>query len=147
MERDERFALLAIGDAEAVMTLAETLLDTTDVTLIMPPRVGMVMLQMRDPVAGATFYAGEVLVTEAQVTLSGYDGYAVRFGREPEPTLAAAILDAALEAGHVLTPQILAHLAATAEAEQGRQRGEWRAVTQTRLAFDLDDHAHPVAHP
>jgi len=147
MERDERFALLAIGDAEAIMTLAETLLDTTDVTLIMPPRVGMVMLQMRDPVAGETFYAGEVLVTEAQVTLGGHDGYAMRFGREPEPTLAAAILDAALEAGHMLTPQILAHLTATAAAEQERQRADWHAVIQTRLAFDLDDRPHPVAHP
>lgn len=140
MDRNRRFAVMAQaqGDQEPLLLLAEQVLaETADaVTVVTPPRVGMVMLRLREPVDGTTYNAGEVLVTEAQVALDDHQGYAMRLGRAPEVTLAAAVLDAAVEAHHPLSAEILTLLTTLDEAEQARQLAAWRKVAPTRVAFD-----------
>lgn len=138
MDRDRRFELFALAEAAPLMALAEEVLGTAAVAVLAPPTVGMLMLRLRDPVAGGMFNAGEVLVTEARATLGPHHGYAMRLGREPEATLAAAVLDATLAAGHPLAPRTLALLAATADAARVRTVAAWRVVAPTRLRSDLD---------
>ncbi len=139
-DRNRRFAVMAQaqGDQEPLLLLAERVLaETADaVTVVTPPRVGMVMLRLREPVDGTTYNAGEVLVTEAQVALDDHQGYAMRLGRAPEVALAAAVLDAAVEAHHPLSAEILTLLATLDDAEQARQLAAWRKVAPTRVAFD-----------
>ena len=139
-DRNSRFAIMAQaqGDLTPLLDLAEAVLDGagTTLTMVTPPRVGMVMLRLREPVDGTIFNAGEVLVTEAQVALEQHQGYAMRLGRAPEATLAAAILDAAVEASHPLAPRILEQLDHLATAEQDRQLAAWREVAATRVSFD-----------
>jgi alpha-D-ribose 1-methylphosphonate 5-triphosphate synthase subunit PhnG len=139
-DRNHRFAVMAQaqGDLEPLLTLAERVLDESGdtVTVLTPPRIGMVMLRLREPVDGTVYNAGEVLVTEARVTLDRHEGYAMRLGRAPGITLAAAVLDAAVEARHALAPDILAQLAALDDAERARQLGTWREVAPTRVVFD-----------
>jgi alpha-D-ribose 1-methylphosphonate 5-triphosphate synthase subunit PhnG len=139
-DRNRRFEVLAgaQGDLGPVLALAEQILaDAGDrLAVVTPPRVGMLMLRLREPVEGGVFNAGEVLVTEAQVALDRHQGYAMRLGRAPELTLAAAVLDAAVEAGHALAPAIVAELGALERAERARQRAAWREVAPTRVAFD-----------
>lgn len=139
-DRNHRFAVMAQaqGDLEPLLTLAEQVLEDAGeaVTVITPPRVGMVMLRLREPVDGTVYNAGEVLVTEAQVKLDQSQGYAMRLGRAPEVTLAAAVLDAAVEARHALAPDILAQLATLRDAEQTRQLAAWHEVATTRVVFD-----------
>jgi alpha-D-ribose 1-methylphosphonate 5-triphosphate synthase subunit PhnG len=136
VDRNRRFEVMAQGSPEPLLDLAEAVLAESEITVITPPRVGMVMLRLREPVVGEVFNAGEVLVTEAQVALGEQQGYAMRLGREPEATLAAAVLDAAVAAGHPLTPRILDGLAALAAAEQERQAAAWSAVAPTRVSFE-----------
>lgn len=136
MDRNRRFEILAQGEAEPLLTLAEAVLAETPVVVVTPPRVGMIMLRLREPVDGEVFNAGEALVTEAQVTLGGEQGYAMRLGRQPEATLAAAVLDAAVEAGHPLTAGILDRLAELEQAERARQAAAWRTVAPTRVSFE-----------
>lgn len=139
-DRNRRFSVLAQaqGDLAPLLALAERVLEASGeaVTLVTPPRVGMVMLRLREPAEGTVYNAGEVLVTEAQVALDRHQGYAMRLGRAPEVALAAAVLDAAVEARHALAPEIAAQLALLAEAEQARQRAAWHEVAATRVAFD-----------
>ncbi len=139
-DRNRRFSILAqaADPATPLLDLAEQVLTVSgaDVAVVTPPQVGMVMLRLREPVDGTVFNAGEVLVTEARVTLGVHDGYALRLGRAPELTLAAALLDAAVEGAHPLTPAIEAALGACEEAEQARQLAAWREVAPTRVAFD-----------
>lgn len=139
-DRNRRFSILAqaTDPATLLLDLAEQVLTASgaDVAVVTPPQVGMVMLRLREPVDGTVFNAGEVLVTEARVTLGAHDGYALRLGRAPELTLAAALLDAAVEGAHPLTPAIEAALGACEEAEQARQLAAWREVAPTRVAFD-----------
>ena len=139
-DRNRRFSIMAQAGAEAerLMILAEQVLVVSgeSVTVVTPPRVGMMMLRLREPVHGSTFNAGEVLVTEARIALGEHQGYAMQLGRAPELTLAAAVLDAAVEAAHPLTPDILVGLATLEAAERTRQLAAWGEVAATRVAFD-----------
>lgn len=118
------------------MALAEEVLATAPVAAIVPPRVGTLMLRLREPVAGSVFNAGEVLITEARVALAGHEGYAVRFGREPEATVAAAVLDVAVAAGHPLTERIVAFLDQAAASAAEQEEAAWRELAPTRVDFD-----------
>lgn len=136
MDRNRRFEILAEGDAEPLVTLAEAVLATAEVAVVVPPRVGTLMLRLREPVAGEVFNAGEALVTEARVALGPHAGYAMRLGRDPEATLAAAVLDVAVEVGHPLTPEIGVLLADLESAADAREAAAWREVAPTRVVFD-----------
>lgn len=140
LDRNQRFSILAQADSdtERILTLAEQVLAEpgAPITLIQPPRVGMMMLRLREPVEGTVFNAGEVLVTEAHLTLGGHQGYAMRLGRAPELTLAAAVLDAAVAASHPLSQTITAELQTLAAAEQARQQAAWQTVAPTQVVFD-----------
>ena len=139
-DRNRRFGILAQAAAPAapLLDLAERVLTESGaaVALVTPPQVGMVMLRLHEPTDGAVFNAGEVLVTEARVTIGAHEGYAMRLGRAPELALAAALLDAAVEGAHPLAPAIEAELGACEEAERARQLAAWREVAPTRVAFD-----------
>ena len=140
MDRNRRFEIMAQAQGQAgtelLLLLAEAVLAEGSLVVVTPPRVGMLMLRLREPVDGEVFNAGEVLVTEAQVALDRHQGYAMRLGRQPEVTLAAAVLDAAVEAGHDLAPRILDGLAALEAADRDRRAAAWQQVAPTRVTFD-----------
>lgn len=118
------------------MTMAEEILGLTSVDVIVPPRIGSLMMRHQEPVADSVFNLGEVLITEAMVGLGPHRGYAMRLGRELKPTLAAAIIDAAIEANHPLMPRIVSRLGELAGAARAEERAAWQAVAATRVAFD-----------
>ena len=136
MDRTRRFEILAEGEADRLVVLAEAVLATAEVAVVVPPRVGTLMLRLREPVAGEVFNAGEALVAEARVALGPHEGYAMRLGRDPETTLAAAVLDVAVEAGHALAPEIGVLLADLDTAARNRAAAAWREVAPTRVVFD-----------
>lgn len=139
LDRNRRFEILAQTDADPLRALAEEILDERygqPVTVVTPPRAGTLMLRLREPVQGDVFNAGEVLVTEAAVIIDGQHGYGMRLGREPEATLAAAILDAAAEANHPLAPRIAALLRVQVAVAQEREDTAWQEIAPTRVVFE-----------
>lgn len=136
MDRNRRFAAMAEGDAEPLMELAEEVLSGSDVEVLTRPHPGTLMLRVREPVGGGVFNAGELLATEARVALGRAQGYAMRLGWQPTETLAAAILDAAMEAGHAITPRIAECLGAIEARLDQDRRAAWQEVAPTRVSFD-----------
>ena len=139
MDRHQRFEALAALPEPAAIRLAERVLDGSlgEVAVIAPPTVGMVMARAVDGALGEVFNLGEVLVTEARVSLAGCEGWGMVLGRRPDHALSVAVVDAGLEAGHPAGAAIereLRELAAVAEAEAAQ---EWRRVAPTRVAFDV----------
>jgi len=137
--RNRRFEILAQADVPPLHTLAEAVLADEEhfpIHVVTPPRPGVLMLRLREPVRGTVFNAGEVLVTEAAVSLGGTPGYGMRLGREPETALAAAILDAAVAAGHPLSSRIAAFLGEQERDVRERDVAAWRGVAPTRVAFE-----------
>ncbi|MEA3324814.1 MAG: phosphonate C-P lyase system protein PhnG [Euryarchaeota archaeon] len=137
MNRDKRFELIARADSERICEIAERILADTTVEVIKKPSSGMIMMRFRDTAEKYIFNLGEVLVTEAEVRIGSELGYAMVMGRGPEAALAGAILDAAVESGHLLAPEIIDLL----KGEEGRLKEElqktWAEVATTKVDFEV----------
>jgi alpha-D-ribose 1-methylphosphonate 5-triphosphate synthase subunit PhnG len=94
-----RLSVLSRAPAHELKQFADDLIPYLGPIDVVRNRSGLVMLPLRDPVQGTTFYLGEVLVAEAQVRLGGAQGYAACLGRDVAQALAIALIDAAHSAG------------------------------------------------
>jgi alpha-D-ribose 1-methylphosphonate 5-triphosphate synthase subunit PhnG len=92
---------LARADDGALKALAEDLLPQLGAIEVVQSRTGLVMLPMRDTVAGTDFHLGEVLVAEAHIRINHTEinGYGMVTGRDLERAMAMAVIDAAAMAG------------------------------------------------
>jgi alpha-D-ribose 1-methylphosphonate 5-triphosphate synthase subunit PhnG len=138
MNRAERAQALARMPAEEAVWLAERLSDTTlgEVEVISPPTIGMVMARAVDGARGQTFNVGEILVTEARVSVAGVEGWGMVMGSAREHALAMAVVDASLEANHprrAATERLLQRLSARADNQRAE---EARRVAPTRVQFE-----------
>ena len=139
MDRQQRFEALTSIPEPAAVHLAERILDGSlgDVAVITPPTVGMVMARAQDGARGEVFNLGEVLVTEARVSIAGCEGWGMVLGRAPDHALSVAVVDAGLEAGHADQTAIERDLADLAEAAAKTAAEEWVRVAPTRVQFDV----------
>lgn len=139
MDRQARFEALTVIPEGAAVSLAERVLDGSlgDVDVISPPTVGMVMARAADGARGDVFNLGEVLVTEARVSVDGHEGWGMVLGRAPDHALSVAIVDASLEAGHPQRAEIEHELTTLAAAAAQADDQEWQRVAPTRVQFDV----------
>jgi alpha-D-ribose 1-methylphosphonate 5-triphosphate synthase subunit PhnG len=138
MDRQQRFeALTTIPEAAAIRLAERMLADAPGpVAVITPPTIGMVMARAVDGACGEVFNLGEVLVTEARVSIDGHEGWGMVLGRAPDHAISVAVVDAGIEAGHrdcAAIEQELATLAADAVTTADQ---EWQRVAPTRVQFD-----------
>ncbi|CAN5702112.1 hypothetical protein BH20ACT2_BH20ACT2_06840 [soil metagenome] len=135
--RERRAELLAAVEPGSLVALAERCLaDGVTPRVLAGPEVGMVMLQVREPVAKERFYLGEVLVTRAEVELGGRRGWAMVMGSDRVRALAAAICDAEVEADRPCAPDVLALCEHTAAEEAASDRAERAELAPTEVAFE-----------
>ena len=96
LTREERLALLAAAGSQELIGLADTCLGAADAfQVIVPPQVGCVSVQVREPILKQRFLLGDMLACSAEVELNGQRGWALRFGDDQAAVLAMAIVDAA----------------------------------------------------
>lgn len=134
-QRSELLARLPDEDLAALSALVED--EPVGVReIVSPPTVGMVMMRMIEGAQGEIFNFGEVLVTECTVSVSGHEGWSMVMGSRLQGALAAATVDAALEAGHTRRPAIERRLrdrAAELDADLADERDRLAA---TRVQFE-----------
>lgn len=134
---EERAELLAVADPAAVVELAEACLAVHgDPVVVLAPEVGLVMLQVREPVCEERFHLGEIVVTRAEVALAGGHGWAMRPGTDRTATLGAAVCDAVVSAGVELATDVLDLCLATREARRAADDDEWRELRATEVHFE-----------
>jgi alpha-D-ribose 1-methylphosphonate 5-triphosphate synthase subunit PhnG len=135
-DRSDRFELIAACDGGTLGHLAnEVLADDPSLAVRQDPRPQLVMQQVREPVEHRPFNLGEVLVTPAEVDLDGVRGFAMVPGKNERAALSGAIVDAAVAAGHDMSPDIVEALEeAEARRREQRQR-EWAESKHTTVAF------------
>jgi alpha-D-ribose 1-methylphosphonate 5-triphosphate synthase subunit PhnG len=138
MNRNQRAEALARIPADEAVKLAERLADGAlgEVVVITPPTVGMVMARAIDGAHGDTFNLGEVLVTEARVSLAGVEGWGMVVGSQREHALAMAVVDACLEAGHPRRPAVERTLSLLVSRANARRTEELQRVAPTRVHFE-----------
>ncbi|MBB5935474.1 phosphonate C-P lyase system protein PhnG [Streptomyces zagrosensis] len=139
LTRERRCELLAAAEHDEIVPLAERLLTEGAFprpTVVKPPEVGMVVLQVREPVEETRFYLGEVLVTECSVEVDGVPGWCMREGDDRVAALAGALLDAVAAAGLPARTDIDSLCAAIAERRAAEDAAEWADVTATTVNFE-----------
>jgi len=129
-------AVVAMKEHEVAELLE--LLAAEEITITRPPRTGLIMMTVKDSF-NAEFHLGEVLVTEAAVTVRGSDGFGMVAGEEPRKALARAAADAILRAGRPerLCEAVLACLARAQQSQATRLAAEAALTAGTKVRFDL----------
>lgn len=135
--RERRCELLAAADVDGLVALAERCLDDgADVTVLAGPDVGTVALQVREPIVGERFFVGDALVTRAEVALDGARGWSMRMGSDRVATLAAAVLDAEVEARRPRAAEVVDLCLATEQALAAADHAEWADLAPTEVQFE-----------
>lgn len=136
-DRSDRFELIAACEEETLARFAnEVLEDDPPLSIRQEPKPQLLMQQVREPVERRPFNLGEVLVTPAEVELADTRGFAITPGKTERAALSGAIVDAAVAAGHELTPDIVEALAGTEARTREQRRQEWAESKHTAVEFE-----------
>ena len=124
-------------DPERIERLLELLADL-ELEITLPPRVGLVMLTVKDSF-GIAFHPGEALATEARISLHGCEGYGMVLGEDPRRALVKATMDALFRCGR---PEpawagIAVFLAEEVDRQNDQNKQERALIAATRVSFDL----------
>lgn len=133
---EHRAELLAHASQADLVALADRITADAQVRVEGRPEVGMVVLEVREPVAGQRFHLTEVLVTQARVSVDGAPGWSMRTGDDRLAALAAAVCDGAAEAGHALAGDVHRLCAATGARRAADDAAEQARVAPTAVAFE-----------
>lgn len=134
---NERAELLAIAEPAAVVEVAEACLaEFGDPVLVGPPEVGLIVMQVREPVCAERFHLGEVVVTRAEVDIAGARGWAMRLGNDRVATLAAAVCDAVAANGGALADEVTALCETTQRRRAEAKAQEWQDIAPTIVSFE-----------
>ncbi len=136
MTDHRHLTILSHSKGEAVKTFAESLIPYLEPIQVQRNRTGLVMLPAQDSVRGTVFHLGEVLVSEALLTVVGdCEGYGACLGRDPEWAVALALVDGALRAG-IQTEVIEAFVTEQAAVLAAQGEALLRTVEATRVEME-----------
>ncbi len=136
MDHSTLLTALTQAPAAALKRFADEVLADIRRIEVIENRVGLTMWPMRDPVHGADFFLGEVLMAEARVRLGGeVEGYGACLGRDVEQALGIAVLDAAWRGG-IATRRIEEFAADQALIQAEADERLLRQVEATRIALE-----------
>jgi|TARA_B100001939_G_scaffold284172_1_gene253734 alpha-D-ribose 1-methylphosphonate 5-triphosphate synthase subunit PhnG len=140
MDIETRSSLLAAAERSSVIALAERLVEQHGhPSILLAPEVGLVALEVREPVCSERFIVGDVLITRAEVVVGSAEGWAARMGDDREATFAAAIC-AAVGDHRLGGADEVDHLCeATAHARDLDAMKEWSDLTPTIVDFEEMD--------
>jgi alpha-D-ribose 1-methylphosphonate 5-triphosphate synthase subunit PhnG len=136
LERERRLEALSAADEGRLVALADEVLRDFTVEVDRGPSVGLLMVRVEEPSERLPFNFTEVTVSEAEVSSGPHRGYAMVMGRSTGKALAAAVLDAALEAGHPLATRIEAELEEALAQDEAKWRRRWARVAPTTATFE-----------
>ena len=94
METCNYSKVLCQSSGQWVVDLIRPVMDKYPVRVLRKPAKTLVMIKMRETVAKAKFYLGEMLACEAMVELEGKKGFALMMGDDTQKVMASAVVDA-----------------------------------------------------
>jgi alpha-D-ribose 1-methylphosphonate 5-triphosphate synthase subunit PhnG len=129
--------VLAEGNLSVWEDVAEMIAGKYEIKVLQEPVTCMTMMQAVDSVGKTPFYAGEVLMTEAVVSINGVTGFGFVLEDEPVRALCMAIIDAALTASIEEELEIKRIIAEEELCILEGQRQEEKLVAATRVRFAI----------
>jgi alpha-D-ribose 1-methylphosphonate 5-triphosphate synthase subunit PhnG len=131
-----RFGALAVAARDPLVALAERVLSDVDIEVLAPPATATMLVELTESVGGQPYHLCEVVVSEATVAVSGHRGDGLVPGADPERALAAAICDAAAEAG-LFTAEIEALVDGALATQAQARAARAEAVAATRVDLEV----------
>ncbi len=136
INREELNHFLQHTDSTDLKELVDKVICKHQIELIQKPSPQTLLVPVHDPVSNTEFYAGEVLVTAALVTVEKENGWGMAMDDNSELALQLAILDGAWAAQLYLSE--IRELAKDGKRNlMLSQDCEQEMVAETRVSFDL----------
>lgn len=137
MEIEERAELLAAAEHRVLLEVAERLIGKHGLPeIIAPPTVGLIALEVREPVERIRFRLGDVVVTRAEVEIRGGAGWGIRAGDDRAGSLAAAVCAAVGDHGLEGHEEVDRLCQATADRIVADDLAEWAELAETIVEFE-----------
>lgn len=124
---------------ETIESLAQPILQRYTVNVIRKPAKTLVMVRMRETVAKAVFYLGELLACEALVELDGKKGFALMAGDDTQKVFCAAVLDAVCKTELPEKEAVIQALEAEEKAIAAKKEQEIKKHAASRVQFHTLD--------
>ena len=131
--------ILANSPTEFARELAAPIFAAYEVSVIREPMKTLVMVRMRETMAGAAFYLGEVLAAEALVEVAGQKGFALLMGDDLDKAFAAAAIDAFRKTNLPAAREIERVLEKRGAEITAEKRREIRTYQKSRVQFHTLD--------
>ena len=145
MNRAEWSSLLAAADRAELVEAGEVCLEAAvsgggDLPqVIQGPAVGIVTLDVREPIEASRFVLGEVLVTKCVVRFGDGTGGITLMGDDREAALAGAICEAVMAGGGPGSDVVADLCARTSDRVDAERRAEWAELQPTVVSFEEMD--------
>ena len=139
MTRKRWTRALVLGDPGLRRNLADAVRSEHPVEAVLPPRVGLILITVRESARCRRFHLGEVLVSEARVRVAGCSGRGLVQGRDLDAAVDLAVIDAALAGQLSLTTEWEGLFLAAEAHLEARLDEEQAVLAQTRVEFETLD--------
>lgn len=136
MNRKRLSKILGKSSAQVLKNLAEPIMSEIPVKILRKPAKTMVMVRMKETIAKADYYIGELLACEAMVEIFGVKGFALMAGDNMDKVLHAAVIDAALKQDLEYNKNILKVLLEQEERIMQQEQEEIRIHQATQVKFE-----------
>lgn len=142
-DREALGGLLALADPEQLCALADSVLAGSTLAgaagsfqITRAPTTGVLVSQVREPIASHRFIAGDLVASTAEVVLDEAAGWGMRLGDDRAAALAQAVLDAEVLRRGGRTDAVLSLALGTAERLRAERVAEWDRLTPTIVEFE-----------
>ena len=136
MKREEINHLAQLVQIDKLKKLYEKIDKNFKVKILTAPSEQTLLVPVKDPITGGSFYSGEVLVTSTIVQVQEEKGWSMVMDSNEDLSLYVAVLDACFEK-KIYKDEIKDLLKEAKKIEEKKNKKINRKVNSTRVSFDL----------
>lgn len=136
MKREDINELAQLVQIDKLESLYKKIKKNYNVKILTTPTEQTLLVPVKDPISGGTFYAGEVLVTSTIVQVEDTKGWSMVMDTNEELSLYVAILDACFEK-KIYKDEIKDLLKQVKKENEKEIKKQNQKVNSTRVSFDL----------
>lgn len=136
MKREEVNYLSSLVEPKVLQKFYEKVANKSNITVLSAPTEQTLLVPVKDPISGGSFYGGEVLVTSCLVQVDETKGWSMIMDKEEKKALYVAVLDACF--AQELFQDEIEDLLNVAQKELEKQtKKNNQKINSTRVSFDL----------
>lgn len=136
MKREDINHLAQLVQIDKLKKLYEKIDKNFKVKVLTAPTEQTLLVPVKDPITGGSFYSGEVLVTSTIVQIQEEKGWSMIMDSNEELSLYVAVLDACFEK-KIYKDEIKDLLKEVKKTEEKKNKKLNQKVNSTRVSFDL----------